>query len=242
MGRGKHQSSLALIEASKRILAEIQPATVRAVCYQLFVAKIIPNMSKNSTARVSKQLTWAREAGHIDWNWIVDETREAETISMWSDPSSFITPVKGAYRKDLWREQERDVEVWSEKGTVRGTLAPVLREYGVTFRVLHGFSSSTAIHEAAEASQWRPFTVLYVGDRDPSGMHMPEVDIPIGSERSSTGRHGSARARPNRPRSPASALCSPTGRTLFRDQLANRDGRLRRRHRHQRRHPPRRRC
>jgi hypothetical protein len=53
MGRGKHQASLDLIEAAHAILAEIHPATVKAVCYRLFVAGVIPDMSKASTKRVS---------------------------------------------------------------------------------------------------------------------------------------------------------------------------------------------
>jgi len=70
--------------------------------------------------------------------------------------------------------------VWSEKGTVRGTLASVLDEYGVTFRVMHGYGSATAIHDIAEetAKNPKPLTVLYVGDWDPSGMNMSEVDLP----------------------------------------------------------------
>jgi len=72
------------------------------------------------------------------------------------------------------------VEVWSEKGTVRGTLAPVLNEYGVGFQVTHGHSSATQVHAAAEDSTRddRPLIVLYVGDWDVSGMHMSEVDLP----------------------------------------------------------------
>ena len=68
LGRGKHEKSWQLIEAAHAILAEIQPATVRAVCYRLFVGGVIPDMSKPSTQRVSTQLTWAREYGHIPWN------------------------------------------------------------------------------------------------------------------------------------------------------------------------------
>ena len=75
MGRGKHQASLDLVEASYGILEEIQPATVRAVCYRLFVTKIIPDMRTASTARVSRQLTWARENDHIPWG--VDRRRDA---------------------------------------------------------------------------------------------------------------------------------------------------------------------
>jgi hypothetical protein len=86
--------------------------------------------------------------------------------------------VRRSYRKDLWNGQSRRVEVWSEKGTVRGTLLPVLEEYGVAFRVLHGWASATSVHEAAEESQYRGFIVLYVGDFDPSGMYMSDVDLP----------------------------------------------------------------
>jgi hypothetical protein len=77
----------------------------------------------------------------------------------------------------------RHVEVWSEKGTVRVTLAPVLDEYAVTFRVMHGYGSATAINQAAgesfrDAEDGRPWLVFYVGDWDPSGLHMSEVDLP----------------------------------------------------------------
>lgn len=183
MSRGKQQKSLELVAACEAILAEIQPATVRAVCYRLFVNGAIPDMGKLSTARVSRQLTWAREEEHIPWEWIVDETRSPERTSSWDDTQSFMNAVKRSYRKNLWADQDERVEVWSEKGTVRGTLGPVLRGYGVTFRVMHGFGSATSVHEAAEDSQRQPFTALYVGDYDPSGMHMSEVDLPERLER-----------------------------------------------------------
>ena len=140
-------------------------------------------MRKASTKKVSTQLTWAREHRHIPWDWIVDETREAERVSSWDDPADYMHAVRRSYRKDLWAAQPHHVEVWSEKGTVRGTLSPVLNEYGVAFRVMHGFASATAVHEAAGESRIRGFTVLYVGDRDPSGMHMSEIDLPRRLER-----------------------------------------------------------
>lgn len=48
--RGRAKKSMTLIEAMVRILGEIQPASVRAVCYQLFNLKLIPNMSNGSTS------------------------------------------------------------------------------------------------------------------------------------------------------------------------------------------------
>lgn len=185
MPRGKSAASLALIDAAWEILSEIQPATVRAVCYRLFVQRLIASMEKTHTNRVSAQLTWARLQGKIPWAWIVDETRTPEYAPTWENPERLIRATIRQYRKDRWVNQPRQVEVWSEKGTVRGTLAPVLDEYGVTFRVMHGYGSTTAVHDAAcQSSRLRvPLLVLYAGDWDPSGIHMSEVDLPARLEK-----------------------------------------------------------
>ena len=179
-GRGKAKASLNLIDAMVRILKEIHPATVRAVCYRLFILKLISSMSRANTNKVGKQLVWAREQGIINWAWIVDETREAEKISSWDNPEEIISTAVNQYRKNYWTDQPNWVEVWSEKGTVRGTLAPVLKKYGVTFRVMHGYGSATSIHGIAEetARSNKPLVVLYVGDHDPSGLQMSEIDLP----------------------------------------------------------------
>jgi hypothetical protein len=179
-GRGKSRQTIALIDAAKAILHEIRPASVRAVCYRLFTLGIIDSMAKTETNRVSTQLTWAREQHLIPWAWIVDETREAERVSAWEDPAAYVETVKRAYRRDRWADQPDRIEVWSEKGTIRGTLAPILNDYGITFRVMHGYGSATAIYTAAQDSltSSKPLTVLYVGDWDPSGLHMSDVDLP----------------------------------------------------------------
>jgi hypothetical protein len=81
---------------------------------------------------------------------------------------------------DYWEQQPYAVEVWSEKSTVSGTLRPILRRYGVGYRSMHGFTSATKIHDVAELtlSLEKPLRILYVGDFDPSGRHMSDVDLP----------------------------------------------------------------
>uniref|UniRef100_UPI00262EA74F hypothetical protein n=1 Tax=uncultured Halomonas sp. TaxID=173971 RepID=UPI00262EA74F len=143
MARGKAKKTLELIEAAHDFLEVNAPATVRAVCYQLFVRGVIRNMGKSETNKVSRNLVWAREEGLIPWHWLVDETRSAERTASWDNPEELIETAVRQYRKDYWQDQPLHLEIWSEKGTVRGTLGPVLREYGVTFRVMHGFSSAT---------------------------------------------------------------------------------------------------
>jgi hypothetical protein len=114
----------------------------------------------------------------IEWDWIVDEAREFERTPSWNDPEHFARSVSRQYRRDFWDQQSVRCEVWSEKGTLRGVLAPVLDEYGVGFRVMHGFGSATVVHDIADDGDGRELVALYVGDWDPSGMYMSERDLP----------------------------------------------------------------
>jgi len=180
MPRGIATKTLDLIEAAVAILSEIQPASVRAVCYQLFNHRHIPDMSKGSTDRVSRALVRAREADWVPWEWIVDETRPVELPYGFDDPDAYMDTVLNGYRRDRWASQPERVIVVSEKNTIGGILRPVIREWGVPFAVYHGFGSATAVRELAvrSADDRRPLTVVYVGDHDPSGRFMSDVDMP----------------------------------------------------------------
>ena len=177
-GRGMAQESLDLIEAMYAAAEAAQPITGRGVGYKLFAATLISSMEESEMQRVYRLLRVARERGDIPWEWIVDETRELEICSSWADPAAFVRTVSRAYRRDFWLHQPRRVLIVSEKGTVRGVLAPVLNEFGVGFRVMHGFSSATAVYDIAQDCDGRPLIILYIGDYDPSGMFMSEVDLP----------------------------------------------------------------
>jgi hypothetical protein len=180
MFRGKSKTRLALRQACHDRLKETQPASVRSVAYYLFnVLHLIPSMEKKHVARVGDEIRQAREQGEIPWAWVVDESRQLERRPSWSDPEEFIASVIPQYRLDYWEQQPYAVEVWSEKSTVSGTLRPVIRRYGVGYRAMHGFTSATKIHDIVELtlSLEKPLRILYVGDFDPSGMGMSEVDI-----------------------------------------------------------------
>ena len=178
--RGKGKEMLALISAIKEILEEIQPASVRAVCYRLFVRQLIRSMSKNDVDRVGCQLVYAREEGIIPWEWVVDETRSVERVECWRDLEHHLDDFCKEHLKDPWDDQPERLVVVSEKGTVRGTLLPVLQELRVKFLVSHGFASATAAYNLAQTSleHDRTTRVIYVGDFDPSGLHMSEIDLP----------------------------------------------------------------
>jgi hypothetical protein len=176
--RGMAQRSLDLIEAMRAAAEVAQPITGRGIDYKLFTAGLIPSMQTKEMQRVYRLLKAARERGYIPWDWIVDETRAIERVSTWANPAAYARCVARSYRRDFWNQQPRRVQVWSEKGTVRGVLAPVLDHYAVGFLAVHGFSSATVTHDIAEDDDGRDLIVLYVGDLDPSGMFMSKQDLP----------------------------------------------------------------
>src|SRR3712207_8050834 len=68
----------------------------------------------------------------------------------------------------------------SEKGTVRGTLKPVLSSYGVPFLSVAGFASATVVYDLAADSLGddRPLTILYVGeDRKSTRLNSSHANI-----------------------------------------------------------------
>jgi hypothetical protein len=172
------QKSLDLIKAMRLIVQQAQPITGRGVGYKLFTAGLITSMEKPKMQRVYRLLKDAREQGIIPWHWIVDETRELEIRSSWADPEHYTRCVINGYRRNYWNQQPKRVVVWSEKGTVRGIIRPVLDALGVGFQVMHGFGSATTVHGVADDWDGRPLIALYVGDWDPSGLWMSERDLP----------------------------------------------------------------
>ena len=155
-----------------------QPITVRGIGYKMFVAKLIRSMSEMK--RVYYLFKEAREQGMVPWEWIVDEMRDVERLPSWNNVEEFVEAAVQQYRRDFWQQQPVRCEVWSEKGTVRGVLQPTLDTYGVAFRPMHGYASATAINDISQVinDDPRPLMALYVGDWDPSGLHISEIDLP----------------------------------------------------------------
>ncbi len=178
MGRGRSQKTLDLVQAAHDILEEIQPASVRAVCYQLFTRGLIASMTKNDTNRVSDILARAREHGEIDWEWIIQEGRAIESDPTWDDPADYARSVQSWYKRNKWNGQPKQIMLVSEKGTVRGTLQPVIDEFDLSFLPVGGYGSTTHVNDLKNLAEAKSLLLLYLGDHDPSGRAMSDDDIP----------------------------------------------------------------
>lgn len=169
--------SARLIDAAIEILERLGvQMTVRQLYYQLVASDLIPNSAK-SYKRVVRVVRDGRLAGLIDWDHIEDRLRVPRVPSTWDDAGSFMRDVRHAFHLDRWEGQDQRVEVWVEKDALAGICGDVARAWQVTMQVNRGYSSVSAMREAAERvrrfnREGIAVTIGYLGDHDPSGEDM----------------------------------------------------------------------
>ena len=150
--------------------------TLRQLYYQLVAAAIIANVQKNY-AKLSDLLGEARMCGLVDWEIIEDRIRVPKFPNEFSDIADGIGTLLEAYRLNRWQGQEKYVEVWVEKDALSGVLNPITQRYHVRLLVNRGYSSISAMHDAAlrfmqTRDKGKDCFVLYFGDHDPRGEDM----------------------------------------------------------------------
>jgi hypothetical protein len=192
--RGLSRDTLDLIYYAKRLLADLHPMTLRQLHYAIFSrGEIRYENDKPSYVKLGRATTKARRA-YREWElrdddapapehginpqFMVDETRQPEMVSVWTDATEYVDSVRRAYRRDNWQTQPHHVELWSEKATVLGSIRPIANRWGITTRVCHGYGSCGQEMDTAALFEDicgdKEITVLYIGDHDPSGVQMQE--------------------------------------------------------------------
>ena len=176
----RSENNKILLVQSTRIIAEYAQQgyqlTLRQLYYQMVARDIIPNSIKWYN-KLGDVVTHGRMAGYIDWGAIVDRGRTPVMPSQWDNPADILSAAASSYRLDRWQGQPHHVEVWCEKDALSGVIEPVCRRYHVRFLANRGYSSSTAMYDAAKRFEdaWdldRSTVVIYLGDHDPSGLDM----------------------------------------------------------------------
>ena len=109
----------------------------------------------------------------------VDRGRDplAERVPTWADPTAYARSVARSYVATSGTSSPPGRSLEGEGHHPRRSAA-VLDQYAVGFRVMHGFSSATSVHDVADDDDGRDLIALYVGDYDPSGLFMSEQDLP----------------------------------------------------------------
>ncbi len=153
--------------------------TGRQLYYQFVSRDWIPNTEK-SYKNLLSLLADARYAGMVDWAAIEDRGRVADIPSAWSSIDQIVNAAINQFRLPVWNSQPVYAELWVEKQALAGVLEPLAREFRAPLMVNKGYSSASAMYEAAnriegaayfEGDQ-KPAIVFYLGDHDPSGNDM----------------------------------------------------------------------
>lgn len=170
-----------IIETANSIIEEYQEKgfdlTLRQLYYQFVARGLLPNKQREYN-RLGNIINDARMAGWVDWDAIVDRTRNLEQNSHWQSPEEIIAACARQFMIDKWAKQPNRVEVWIEKDALKGVIAGVCRRLDVPYFSCRGYTSSSEMWRAAyyrlakhiEEGQ-TPF-ILHLGDHDPSGVDM----------------------------------------------------------------------
>ncbi|MEU0522731.1 hypothetical protein [Streptomyces niveus] len=173
-------ASLALIQTADTICRDYQrqgfDLTLRQLYYQFVARGFIANR-QTEYKRLGSIVNDARLAGLLDWDFIVDRTRNLRGLSHWDSPESIIRSVAYGYRTARWSNQPHRVEVWIEKDALVGVITGACQRNDVDYFSCRGYTSQSELWGAArrmkryEQSGQKP-VVIHLGDHDPSGVDM----------------------------------------------------------------------
>ena len=173
-------TTLKTIETANVIIEEYADQgfdlTLRQLYYQMVARGFIEN-SQRSYKNVGNIINDARLAGLIDWDRIVDRTRNLEANGHFRNPSHIMKAAASSYQIDKWKNQPNRVEVWIEKDALIGVIEVPCRRLDVSFFAARGYTSQSEMWEAGRRLQryrddGQTPIVLYFGDHDPSGLDM----------------------------------------------------------------------
>jgi hypothetical protein len=172
--------TLKMIGKANEIIAEYAAQgfdlTLRQLYYQFVSRDLIPNTQKDYK-NLGSTVNDARLAGLIDWDAIVDRTRELRRLPHWDAPQDIIESCAGQFNIDRWKGQPYRPEVWIEKDALVGVFERACRELDVPLLSCRGYTSQSEMWGASQrmlrySRQSQAAIVFHFGDHDPSGKDM----------------------------------------------------------------------
>jgi len=150
--------------------------TLRQLYYQFVARDLIPN-KQSEYKRLGSVINDARLAGLLDWDYIVDRTRNVEVPAFWGSPADIIQAAANSYHLDRWSDQPYRVEVWVEKEALAGVVERACGVHRVPSFSCRGYVSQSELWAAGQRlggyiKQGQVPVILHLGDHDPSGIDM----------------------------------------------------------------------
>ncbi len=172
--------ALAIVQIANEICADYArqgyDLTLRQLYYQFVARDLIPNNQKSYNS-LGGYVDRARRAGLLDWNYIVDRTRNLMGNRTYDSPAELVESVSDKFFVDLWQDQDYRIEVWVEKEALAGVIQRAAGLRGVNYFSCRGYVSQSEMHAAAQRHlmyerNGQVVIVVHLGDHDPSGKDM----------------------------------------------------------------------
>jgi hypothetical protein len=174
------EKSLIIIDQANEIIEEYRDdglsLTLRQLYYQ-FVARDLLANKQSEYNRLGSIISDARLSGLVDWDAIVDRTRNIKSNSHWKDPGEIIEAATDGFMLDHWENQNYRVECWIEKEALIGVIEQSCSSLDITYFACRGYVSQSELWRAA--MRFRKYqnagldtVIIHLGDHDPSGLDM----------------------------------------------------------------------
>lgn len=180
VGKRFHAATRLTIDRANTLCEQYADAGYDLTLRQLYYRFVANGWIKNEDTEYKKlgaTVNDARLAGLIDWDHIVDRTRNVRGVRHFGEPLEVQKAAVEAWAIDKWETQPNRVEVWVEKDALVGVVGKVCMEEDVPFFSCRGYTSQSEMWSAAQRLGWyrqrgQDVVVVHLGDHDPSGLDM----------------------------------------------------------------------
>lgn len=175
-----YSRQLSIIGAANSILEEYASQgfvlTLRQLYYQFVARDLIPN-TERSYRNLGATISNARIAGLIDWEHLVDRTRNLRSRPRWGSPADILEAAVASFHVDYWEGQSYRPEIWIEKDALVDIASKAGELFDVPVFSCRGYGSQSELWAASRRmirharAGYKP-VIFHLGDHDPSGMDM----------------------------------------------------------------------
>jgi hypothetical protein len=165
-----------------------EPKTGRRFYYlALSHGYIRPDMSDTPEAKRSRDSAYdrvtgilgiLRKDGRLDWDMVLDLTRELDEWQTYNSPRDARAAVRRRYDEDRWLGQSHYPILIVEKDTLEPVCKPMASEWQMPFASSRGYGSLKLQYDVArllrdrEARTGQRAVVYFISDLDPSGLDL----------------------------------------------------------------------
>jgi hypothetical protein len=165
-----------------------QPKTGRRYYYlALSHGYIQPDMGDSEQAKKSREAAYdtiteilgvLRKSGRLDWEMVLDLTRELDQWEMFGSPREARAAVRKSYDEDRWVGQPYYPILIVEKDTMEPVCKPMADRWQMPFASSRGYASLKLQYDVARllrerhTRQGQHAIVYFISDLDPSGLDL----------------------------------------------------------------------